>query len=343
MAIIHLASSAYKTRGEEKVLSFFKYHLPDSWHVFYEPLLDDLQPDFVLFSPYYGALIVEVKDYTVRTINKLAPDYWEIVVNNIANSVLSPYVQSRQYKHKLCQLLKKRSEFCSRSGIYQGKVLFPVMCLCWFVNITANDARVLGIPLVMPEKFMLTKEQFDHPNSIEVLFSKILTSKFIIKEIAHQLTSSFIQLLNPTFFVPGYAEIRKMWFREFQSNVRSFPSLVDEVLYIATEIRHIYASGVPMEAIALYVHENRYLKESFIKVFVQNILSDMGITGVALGELDDYRKFDEHSYIFIMDLKEMGMDEKREASLSELLNEASKDVYFTSSCLEQSQPILKTD
>lgn len=334
MAIAHPASPTFQTLGEEKVFTFLKNSLSNVWHLFYEPHIDDLTPDIILFSPYVGALVIEIKDYTTHTIKKLTPNYWELVLEGQTKSVLSPYEQVRHYKHKLSEQLEKRNEFCVRDGIYQGKVMFPIMCACWLVNITEHDAGIMGISKVIPAKHLLTRDQFEKPSTIEDVLSTILTTKFTISEVPPVLTNVFVQLLHPSLTVPEYEAIRRAWFQTFQPNILSFTSMVDEVLFIATEIRHLRTKGVPVESISLYVQENRHLRTNPILVEVQHILSDMGVIGLRVGVLDDFQTLDNHTYTFVMDLNPVGMDEKKEAMLSTLLREASERVWFTTSCLK---------
>lgn len=334
MAIAHPASPTFQTVGEEKVFSFLKRFLPDAWHLFYEPRVNDVTPDIVLFSPYVGALVIEVKDYKSYTIKKLTPKYWELSVEGQTKSVLSPYEQVRRYKHNLSEQLEKRTEFCVRDGIYQGKIMFPIMCACWLVNISGHDAEVMGISKVIPTRHLFTRDQFEKPNTIEDVLTNILTTKFKISEVPHALTNAFVQMLHPSLTVPEYEAIRRAWFQTFQPNILSFVSVVDEVLFIATEIRHLRAKSVSVASIILYVQENRHLRTNSILVEVQHILRDMGVTGIRVGVLDDCQVPDHHTYAFVMDLKPAGMDEKKEAMLSRLLCEASGRVWFTTSCLK---------
>ncbi|MFB9324403.1 NERD domain-containing protein [Paenibacillus aurantiacus] len=334
MAITYPASPTFQTRGEKQVFTFLKNSLSNAWHLFYEPHVDDVTPDIVVFSPYAGALIIEVKDYATQTIKRLSPNYWELSVEGQTKSILSPYEQVRHYKHKLAKQLEKRNGFCVREGIYQGKVMFPIMCACWLVNITEHDIGVMGISKVIPDKLLLTKDRFEQPHVIEDVLYGILASKFKINEVSTGLTNELVQFLHPSLSVPEYEEIRKAWFRTFQSNILTFASVVDEVLFIATEIRHLRAKGVSDASISIFVQENRHLKRNSILFDVEHILADMGVNGVRIGALNDYLTPDRHTYTFVMDLKPTGMDEKKEASLSELLREASGRVWFTSSCLE---------
>lgn len=55
------------TQGERKVLDFFLRKLTD-WHIFIQPHLNGLRPDFILLNPQVGIGVFEIKDWDLDAI-----------------------------------------------------------------------------------------------------------------------------------------------------------------------------------------------------------------------------------------------------------------------------------
>ncbi|MFC3800951.1 nuclease-related domain-containing protein [Cohnella sp. GCM10012308] len=333
MAYIYPTEPLFQTAGEERVFTFLKDHLSDAWHIFHEPLVNDTSPDIVLFSPYAGTLIIEVKDYTTQTLQTLTPNYWGLSVEGQQKSVLSPYEQARHYKHKLSENLQSKREFCVETGRYQGKLMFPVMCAVWMVNISSHDAKVINMSKVIPDQYLLVRDNFDEPERIEQTITEILVSKFRIIEIPYDVTSAFVKLMHPVLIVPEFDALRQAWFESFKPNIKAFPSVVDEVLHIATEIRHLLASGIALSSIRIYTLRERFLQRASLVEETQQILASMGVTGLKFANLNMIEELDEKQYSFIMDIHLEAMDELKEATLSKLLSVAYNRVSFSSSSL----------
>lgn len=56
--------------GEKKLFGVLRDRLPDDFLVWYEPIVSDLYPDFIILGSTFGLLIIEVKGwYASRIIN----------------------------------------------------------------------------------------------------------------------------------------------------------------------------------------------------------------------------------------------------------------------------------
>ena len=71
MAHIFPEKPLTKTDGEKELINFLKDILDDSWYLFYEPLIENRQPDILLFSEMFGTVIIEVKDFRANTIKSI--------------------------------------------------------------------------------------------------------------------------------------------------------------------------------------------------------------------------------------------------------------------------------
>jgi hypothetical protein len=53
------------TSGERTLLEFLDAGLPPAWQIFAQPYLNGSRPDVVIFNPFVGAMIFEVKDWSL--------------------------------------------------------------------------------------------------------------------------------------------------------------------------------------------------------------------------------------------------------------------------------------
>ncbi|EMT44854.1 nuclease-related domain-containing protein [Anoxybacillus flavithermus] len=114
-------SPSPRTLGEKELLNFLERSLDDLWTIYYEPMIGGRQPDFILFHPYQGILVLEVKDYSRETIKEINPDFWEIKVDTKTISVKSPIKQVIAYRNALIDLLSMEKDLIETSGRHKGK------------------------------------------------------------------------------------------------------------------------------------------------------------------------------------------------------------------------------
>ncbi len=157
------------TPGEERVFALLKRVLaPDADHwAWYEPTISarrgkSPEPDFVLLGPGYGALVLEVKDWSLGAIRQAD-----------AASVLLREEDGREVRHthplkqarKAAYALKERFEAIpglTGSGRHQGKSVVPVNCGVAYPNLARRDLvnlREKGLAL-FPD-LALTREDLE--------------------------------------------------------------------------------------------------------------------------------------------------------------------------------------
>ncbi|MFN9614541.1 MAG: nuclease-related domain-containing protein, partial [Dolichospermum sp.] len=49
------------SQGEKRLYNILKNKLSDNFYVWYEPRIDGRYPDFIILSPDFGLLVIEVK------------------------------------------------------------------------------------------------------------------------------------------------------------------------------------------------------------------------------------------------------------------------------------------
>jgi hypothetical protein len=55
------------SKGEQRLFAIL-LRLPDDWIVYYEPVISNRYPDFVVISPNLGIIIIEVKGWNPNDI-----------------------------------------------------------------------------------------------------------------------------------------------------------------------------------------------------------------------------------------------------------------------------------
>lgn len=152
-----------KPKGEREVFDVLQ-NLPDDYLVYYEPIISDRYPDFVVIGPDLGLLIIEVKGRRSGTLLAANPEQVKISRSGQPVSEKHPIAQAREYKHYLmdkCQRAKDFSILCSTSGEYSGKFSFPVNYLVVFPYISRQDLTEKGLAEVFPTNRVVTSDVFE--------------------------------------------------------------------------------------------------------------------------------------------------------------------------------------
>jgi hypothetical protein len=329
MAIIVPAIPITRTEGERKVIISIQKSLSDNWYVYYEPTINGVNPDFVMFSDSYGILLLEVKDYYFNTLKYISPDIWRICTESGEKSVTSPLKQVSEYAYKLLELLSNDSLLVHQKGKFIGRLILPVLYACVFPNLTRSEVEILRINTIIPEHLLFLKDDLE-----DVHFSKKIESIFKRAFPISKLEESISELIKQKIYPQIKIENKEKYsFPLHSDNILKFPSLVDEILFIATEIRHLHNfEKVPLKDIyVLYAMNN----PSYVNNMIIDIISDMGINiqlanvpvidGIRIAELqhDNINVNITEKIIFLLGL------EGHEKVLSKLTTLSPKMVYLT--------------
>lgn len=125
------------SKGEERVFSLLK-RLPDECIVYYEPVIRNRYPDFIVIFPTVGVLVIEVKGWYLKGISKIDNDNAHVD----GATEMHPARQARDYMFNLMNTCKA-SSFCScllhDKGDYMGKFCFPFASMVVLSNIDRKD------------------------------------------------------------------------------------------------------------------------------------------------------------------------------------------------------------
>lgn len=139
------------TSGERRFAQRLESKLEADWLCWYDVPLGphNVHPDFVVFNPRRGLLVLEVKDWKLDTIREIDRQSATLLTNTGLKRQVNPLEQARQYAHAVVDCLKRDPQLTINSGRQQGTLLFP-----W------------GYGIVLAN---ITRKQFDGTNLGEVL------------------------------------------------------------------------------------------------------------------------------------------------------------------------------
>ena len=99
------------SQGEKRLFRLLAAKLPDSFTVWYEPVIQGRYPDFTILSDTFGLLLIEVKGWYPKYIRR-ATDH-EVELERVTGqgstyteTVANPIRQVRDYTYDLVDLLK---------------------------------------------------------------------------------------------------------------------------------------------------------------------------------------------------------------------------------------------
>lgn len=113
--------------GERRVLQQIKRCLGDDYLVWHDVAIGPKarQPDFVILSPRWGVLLLEVKDWKRSTLGPATRDAVELTTPRGRVTQGHPLRQARDYAMELVDLMQRDPALVHGDGPFRGKLLFP--------------------------------------------------------------------------------------------------------------------------------------------------------------------------------------------------------------------------
>ena len=160
MAVFPQGLSAVDARcnaGERRVLHQLKRCLEDDYLVWHDIPIGPRarQPDFVILSPRWGVLLLEVKDWRRSTLGAATRDSVELHTPRGRVMAAHPLRQARDVTLELVDLMRHDPALVHAQGPFAGKLLFPYG---WGVVMSGLKRADLGADfdsLFPPERTLL--------------------------------------------------------------------------------------------------------------------------------------------------------------------------------------------
>ncbi len=166
------------TAGEKAFYNRINSIFIEEDHVlgYFEPNIGDIYPDFLLLSPKYGVLIVEIKDYSekyLKTMSKTGK--WEMLKDEKKKLITNPFDQIHQY----WRVIKDRVNHCH----FPEGTNLPINSLIVFSQIPQNGYIAEEIKKLSPRRIHLCfRETLSRNENMKEFLNDILPLNFALSE-----------------------------------------------------------------------------------------------------------------------------------------------------------------
>jgi len=212
MAKILSKPKSNATSGERSFYNRIKHYFSEDNDVFiyFEPNIDGLHPDFLLLSPKYGVIIIEVKDYSSKYIKTAAKTgKWQYIDdNNQVKAISNPFDQIYQY----WRVVKNKVNFCK----FPSNVQIPIIRLIVFSQISHDSLFTEEIKNICPRKVHTCfEEEVNWNKNFHEFISDIIPLNFRLRKKYFQILRANIV---PTCRLPTIkqADLTKYYTKEDQ-------------------------------------------------------------------------------------------------------------------------------
>ncbi len=132
--------------GERRVLHQIKRCLEDDYLVWHDIAIGARarQPDFVILSPRWGVLLLEVKDWRRSTLGAATRDAVELHTARGLVTQPHPLRQARDYTMELVHLMQADPALVHAHGPFAGRLLFPYGWGVVFSSLKRADVQTAG-------------------------------------------------------------------------------------------------------------------------------------------------------------------------------------------------------
>lgn len=166
------------TLGEKQFYNRMEYlcSLRPELICYTEPGIGGNRPDFLILSPFFGILIVEVKDYLPESLRNLQKSgYWVYLKDDNLIHVDNPFDQIYQY----WRAIKDRVNFCK----FPEETKVQIIQLVCFSNISKDGMVADEIRKLCPERIHICfKETLSRNNSFEAFFNDLIPINFMLTD-----------------------------------------------------------------------------------------------------------------------------------------------------------------
>ena len=149
--------------GERRVFALLQ-QLPDDVIVYYEPVVADRYPDFIVIIPSVGLLVIEAKGWYPNHISE---------ANNVQVTISSggqpeickhPVRQAREYQYQLMDTARRHPETAAllqNGGAHGGRFTFPFGHLVVLNNCTRQQLDERGLSEVFPAPRVFARDELE--------------------------------------------------------------------------------------------------------------------------------------------------------------------------------------
>ncbi|TFW10579.1 DNA helicase II [Oxalobacteraceae bacterium OM1] len=170
------------TSGEKRFAYRLEEKLEDDYLCWYDVAIGERtqHPDFVVFHPSRGLLVLEVKDWRLDTLHSMDKQQATIMTAHGIKHVLNPLEQARQYMYAITNRLERDSQLVWPNGSLKGKPFFPYGHGVVLSNITRKQFDGARLGEVLPAHLVICQDEMTESVDAEA-FQQRLWNMFPIK------------------------------------------------------------------------------------------------------------------------------------------------------------------
>ena len=170
-----IGSCTFDSGGERRLAERLESKLECDYLCWYNVALGPsaLHPDFIVFHPRRGLLILEVKDWRVRTVLGADRQHFTIETARGPTVVENPLEQARHYAHAAVDMLQRDPQLVFSSGREAGKLMFPWSHGVVFPNLTRRQFEEGGLGEVIPPNRVICQDEMLEAVEAEVFQQRL--------------------------------------------------------------------------------------------------------------------------------------------------------------------------
>ncbi len=188
--------SNHSQPGERKVYNYIERVFQDEPNTFcyYEPIVGGLYPDFIIVSPQFGVLIIEVKDYsTDKLLDPIPKEEWLILSNGKPDKRPNPFMQLYKYWRAIRNRIDKNKTLKKNNKLIRQLLIFPFLS-------KKSDAVNQIQAVQQPNYTVLYKEDLNTVDLFQSCLQNLYPEDFklSLREIQHIRSALIISSRLPT-------------------------------------------------------------------------------------------------------------------------------------------------
>ncbi|WP_266183181.1 3'-5' exonuclease [Dyella humicola] len=150
------------TSGEKRLSERLEHKLEDDYLLWYDVAVGPSQrrPDFIVFHPRRGLLVLEVKDWKPGTIQQADRTQFTLLAGNSSVKEHNPLMQARDYANEICKVLQRDPALRHPPGhTYEGKLLMPWGYGLVLANISRKQFEAGQLETVIPAHLVICQDE----------------------------------------------------------------------------------------------------------------------------------------------------------------------------------------
>ncbi|WP_029048379.1 DEAD/DEAH box helicase [Cupriavidus sp. amp6] len=170
------------TSGERRFAERLEAKLEDDYLCWYDVAIGEKtrHPDFIVFHPSRGLLVLEVKDWRLDTIREIDQRDVTLLTDRGLVREMSPLQQARNYMFYVTDLLQRDPQLVWPTGSLKGKPFFPYGCGVVLSNISRAQFDKTNLGEVLPPHLVICQDEMHKEGDAEQ-FQQRLWEMFPVK------------------------------------------------------------------------------------------------------------------------------------------------------------------